>query len=502
MANPVIKYSDFDLNKLKVAAPEAGSYTKEGVTGKFQKCQYTYDHERNPDAKVRIETCKVKSSRIIKDKEKPKEGYPQKYFVRFEVPINAKSAEATQTRQVQTVNPETGEQEIIEEEVKRYNTQTSKEFAQFSDDFHLKLGGLHNPYRGNASNQIKAFYKTDDSATLNQTGFKHVINWEMDMINGVKDENVNPFKYCNVMYGFDKESGAVYRARFKRPSGEEVPWEVLENCEFDAYYVIHYRNSYFGGQAVSTQQTIVSGVITDIREIEYSDLQQETMDVINAEDPNASDHVRQQTEKMLAMLALRANKKGPSPVDSASPDHPGLPAPAERLALPAPTGQTPHPSMGQGQTQTQQPIQAQTPASTAPIQQTQSNVATPDLSSFMINMPTVQDLQTPLAPQTQPSSGSPSNNSPEMSSVPQTYAPPTNQYQVQTQAPVPTSVPTQVAPQMPVQTNPPVPQQTAQPQTGYAPAMPNVQNLQNPQYAQVTPQMPNEFPSIGQVTSP
>ena len=291
--NPILKYTDVDLNKIKVLAPISGKYS----VGSFQKCAYKYAHAKNPDGSLRIEFCKVKCSQIRKSKNdkddsteqdgQQKKKYDQYYlYVTFDLK-----------------DPEIGS--------------STTEFVKFLDKLHLKLGELHMPHKRKGADNLDKFFMVDadtDHATLGQAIFASSIIWDTDLASGERYEENNPSKSFNLLYGHNKETGEEYKARFKYPDGTDIDWEILKNSNFEGYPVVNFSNSYYGGKDITTQTRIISMIITKITEVEYTDLQQDTIDMINKNDPNASKIVRDQVTSIANLLAQRKNISSAGPV--------------------------------------------------------------------------------------------------------------------------------------------------------------------------------------------
>lgn len=302
---PSIRYSNVDLDKITVQPPK--KETSQAMGKSYKKAQYRYQFDKGEN-KLQIELCKVKFSRIRKSKKDNPDKYDSYYVF----------AEFDRSEPVMPTEPNPGcseeERKDYEEKLAEYKQQYANyqgvvDCLKFLDDFHVKLGNLHVPHRGKNDNQYDKFFKPTTPVELDQSGFKALVNYDTDPISGDRVPEKNPTKSYNLLYGTNRDTGEHYEARFKYPDGTPIDWEILENANFEGYPVISYTNSFYGGGDITTQSRLISVVVTKVKEIEFNDNQQETINDLTGENPNVAKEVMEQANAIASLIAKRRGNK-------------------------------------------------------------------------------------------------------------------------------------------------------------------------------------------------
>lgn len=248
---------------------------------------------------------------------------------------------------------EKSKQEVVDysKEVDRLTELIS--FMTFMKDLRLKFAQVHHPYAPMCG--IRKPFPEDHTAS--EDFIKPLLSWSYDDKTFALDKSRDPVQWIPLTYGRDQKTGELYSTKFIRPDPENptgpginVPWEDLENVEFDCIPVIVYDRSNGkpnGGNAFNVKARMMSAIILDIREKASSyNLQSGTVARVSAKDPN-----------LAADLALRFLNMGTSmkasttsPVESNTPNitenTEQLPDPLPTTSLPAsilPTTSLPNP---------------------------------------------------------------------------------------------------------------------------------------------------------------
>ena len=95
----------------------------------------------------------------------------------------------------------------------------------------------------------------------------------------------------------------TFKTRFEGLDGKTIPWEDLENADFDIIPVVKFRR-FFVGAKVSIQHQLVSGIVFNITESVQESAQKETLEKYIQEHPEEVENYIAQITKIRERNAL------------------------------------------------------------------------------------------------------------------------------------------------------------------------------------------------------
>jgi len=145
----------------------------------------------------------------------------------------------------------------------------------------------------------------------------------------------------SAIFDFKLNKHVSFPTKFYKPDRSSFSDDMVRNGFFDGkslkfYPCILIRSVYIGAAKASIQISMKSAVITSVTENEQKCIQENTINKINTENPNATEELEKQIEKLRALLSTLENKQGENKTNDGSEKPPSPSQAGPAVSTPTP----------------------------------------------------------------------------------------------------------------------------------------------------------------------